>query len=73
MGWPALQPNALVNSGMWFARIFNKPHHEIENDPRVWDHAAMLIDFEIVSRNLAARESASRSCCSRMPDGSRQF
>ena len=21
----------------WFARTFNKPHHEIENDPRVWD------------------------------------
>ena len=40
----------------WFARTFNKPHHEIENDPRVWDHAALLIDSEIVSSNLTARE-----------------
>ena len=28
----------------WFARTFNRPHHEIENDPRVWDLAASLID-----------------------------
>jgi hypothetical protein len=31
----------------WFARVFNKPHHEIENDPRVWDQAASLIDSEL--------------------------
>ena len=30
----------------WFARTFNKPHHEIENDPRVWTLAASLIDTE---------------------------
>jgi hypothetical protein len=40
----------------WFARTFNKPHHEIENDPRVWDRAALLIDSEIVNTNLTARE-----------------
>jgi hypothetical protein len=40
----------------WFARTFNKPHHEIENDPRVWDHAAMLIDSEIDGTNLSASE-----------------
>ncbi len=28
----------------WFPRVFNKPHHEIENDARVWDQAASLID-----------------------------
>jgi hypothetical protein len=28
----------------WYARIFNKPHHEIENDLRVWDAAASLVD-----------------------------
>jgi hypothetical protein len=33
----------------WFARTFNKPHHEIENDPRVWDQAASLIDSELSS------------------------
>ena len=31
----------------WFARTFNKPHHEIENDPRVWDRLASLIDSEL--------------------------
>ncbi|HXM64908.1 MAG TPA: hypothetical protein VN950_28860 [Terriglobales bacterium] len=31
----------------WFARTFNKPHHEIENDPRVWDQLASLIDAEL--------------------------
>jgi hypothetical protein len=33
----------------WFARTFNKPHHEIENDPRVWDNAASLIESELSS------------------------
>ena len=31
----------------WFVRVFNKPHHEIENDPRVWDQATSLIDAEL--------------------------
>jgi hypothetical protein len=31
----------------WFARTFNKPHHEIENDPRIWDQLASLIDAEL--------------------------
>jgi len=31
----------------WFVRVFNKPHHEIENDPGVWDQAAALIDSEL--------------------------
>ena len=43
----------------WFARTFNKPHHEIENDPRVWDHAASLIDSEVVSATMTARERES--------------
>jgi len=34
----------------WFARVFNKPHHEVENDPRVWTLAASLIDSEFASR-----------------------
>jgi hypothetical protein len=40
----------------WYARTFNKPHHEIENDPRVWTLAASLIDSEFVGANPAARE-----------------
>jgi hypothetical protein len=31
----------------WLARTFNKPHHEIENDPRVWQQAASLIDLAV--------------------------
>jgi pimeloyl-ACP methyl ester carboxylesterase len=45
----------------WYARTFNKPHHEIENDPRVWDHAALLIDSEVASATLTARGSVSGS------------
>jgi hypothetical protein len=45
----------------WYARTFNKPHHEIENDPRVWDQAASLIDFEVISATLTAQDSVSGS------------
>jgi pimeloyl-ACP methyl ester carboxylesterase len=31
----------------WIARHLNKPHHEIENDPRVWEQIASLIDSEL--------------------------
>jgi hypothetical protein len=31
----------------WYARVFTKPHIEIENDPRVWEQAASLIDHEL--------------------------
>jgi hypothetical protein len=27
--------------------VFNRPHHEIENDFRVWDRAALLIDSNL--------------------------
>jgi hypothetical protein len=33
----------------WLARHFNKPHHEIENDPQVWDQVASLIYAAIVN------------------------
>lgn len=33
----------------WFPRHFNEPHHEIENDPQVWDQVASLIDSELFS------------------------
>jgi hypothetical protein len=32
----------------WLARHFNKPHHEIENDPNVWNHIASVIDLELM-------------------------
>ena len=43
----------------WYARTLNKPHHEIENDPRVWDLAATLIDSEVDGRKLTTRISSS--------------
>jgi hypothetical protein len=43
----------------WYARTLNKPHHEIENDPRVWDLAASLIDSEVEGRKLTTRISSS--------------
>ena len=31
----------------WLVRVLNKPHHEIENDPRVWGQIASLIDSQL--------------------------
>ena len=43
----------------WYARTLNKPHHELENDPRVWDLAATLIDSEVEGRALTTQISSS--------------
>lgn len=45
----------------WFARVFNKPHHKIENDPRVWDRIASLIDSELSSTRSTAQESSTQA------------
>jgi hypothetical protein len=42
----------------WYARLFNKPHHEIENDPRVWDRAASLIDSKLSNPGSTAQASS---------------
>ena len=39
----------------WYARVFNKPHHKIENDLRVWDEAALLIDSDL-SGTITSRQ-----------------
>jgi hypothetical protein len=39
----------------WFVRTFNKPHHEIENDPHVWEEAASLIDAEVSGTDRSAK------------------
>jgi hypothetical protein len=45
----------------WYARMFTKPHIEIENDPRVWAEAASLIDSELSDgRSTAPSIIASR-------------
>jgi hypothetical protein len=31
----------------WYSRTLNKPHHKIENDFRVWDQLASLIDSDL--------------------------
>ena len=36
----------------WYARVFNRPHHKIENDFRVWDRAASLIDSNLSETTL---------------------
>jgi hypothetical protein len=33
----------------WVPRHFNKPHHEIENDPKLWEQVASLIDSELAN------------------------
>jgi len=32
----------------WLSRVFNKAHHQIENDPYVWDQIVSLIDSELL-------------------------
>jgi hypothetical protein len=49
----------------WYARVFNKPHHEIENDFRVWDRAASLIDSKLTEKTLRVQTS--------LPSGSPMF
>jgi len=33
----------------WYARVFTRPHIEIENDPRVWTQVASLIDSQLLN------------------------
>jgi hypothetical protein len=42
----------------WYARILNKPHREIEDDPRVWDQAASLIDSALSSMGPTVQASS---------------
>lgn len=39
----------------WLPRVLNKPHHEIENDPRVWNDIASLIDSELAGTSSGFR------------------
>lgn len=42
----------------WFARTFNKPHHEIENDARVWNQIALVIDSRLSSLRSPVDQAA---------------
>ena len=41
----------------WIARHLNKPHHEIENDPLVWEQVASMIDSELFKGNSVVEAS----------------
>ena len=46
----------------WYSRTLNKPHHEIENDFRVWDEVASLINSDLPGTpSIAKAPSPSRS------------
>jgi hypothetical protein len=43
----------------WVSRTFNKPHHEIENDPKIWYQIASLIDSELLRTDAEVQAAAS--------------
>ncbi len=46
----------------WYSRTLNKPHHKIENDFRVWDEIASLINSDLPDTpSIAQAPSPSRS------------
>jgi len=45
------------NNYPWIARHLNKPHHEIENDPLVWEQIASIIDSELFKGNPVVEAS----------------
>jgi hypothetical protein len=46
----------------WYSRTLNKPHHEIENDFRVWDQVASLINSDLPGApSIAQAPAPSRS------------
>jgi hypothetical protein len=45
----------------WIARHLNKPHHEIENDPLVWEQIASMIDSELLKSTAAVDASFTSS------------
>jgi hypothetical protein len=44
---------------LWISRVFNKPHHQIENDPQVWNHITFLIDSELLEVGAEAQAASS--------------
>ena len=43
----------------WLSRVFNKPHHQIENDPQVWDQIASFIDSELLRTDAGIHAASS--------------
>jgi hypothetical protein len=45
----------------WLSRVFNKPHHQIENDPQIWDQIRSLIDSELLRKDaMESRKQAAQ-------------
>jgi len=45
------------NNYPWIARHLNKPHHEIENDPLVWEQIASLITSDLFAHSSVVEAS----------------
>ena len=43
----------------WLSLVFNKPHHQIENDPQVWDQIASFIDSELLRTDAGIQAASS--------------
>jgi len=45
----------------WVSRALNKAHHQIENDPHVWDQIGLLIDSELTDSRTEPPPSSTSS------------
>jgi len=43
----------------WLSRVFNKPHHQIENDPQIWNQIISLIDSELLKTDAGTQPASS--------------
>jgi hypothetical protein len=43
----------------WLSRVFNQPHHQIENDPQVWSQIASFIDSELLRADAGTQAASS--------------
>jgi hypothetical protein len=43
----------------WLSRVFNKPHHQIENDPEIWNQIISLIDSELLRTDVGTQAGSS--------------
>jgi hypothetical protein len=48
-----------IDNYRWLSRVFNKPHHQIENDPHIWDRIVSLIDSELLRTDPQSQAASS--------------
>ncbi len=62
-------PHIRCDNYRWYSRVFNQPHHLIENDPHVWDQIVSLIDSELELRpNVGAAQFQPQAQPTALPD-----